>query len=133
MRYTILITVGLLLASPAWADDKQDCARGSGKTQVISCSRLLQSGRFGTRNRSIIYLNRGIGYRKLNQIRRAIQDYNEALRLNPNLYQAYGNRGLAYEQLGKKQLAIRDYRKVLSLRPGNSFGTAGLKLLGVKP
>ena len=136
MRYLVVIAVGLLLASPAWADfesDKRDCVRGTGRVQGNACSLLLRSGRFGARDLSIIYPTRGLAYAILKQYRRAIQDYNEAIRLNPSLYQAYGNRGLAYEQLGKKQLAIRDYRKVLSLRPGHKFGTAGLKRLGANP
>ena len=136
MRYLVVIAVGLLPASPAWADiasDKRGCVRDSGLARINACSRLIQSGRFSAAHQAVACNNRSLAYRRLRRYRRAIQDYNEAQLINPRYANHYANRGLAYEQLGEKQLAIRDYRKILSFPPGHRFGLAGLMRLRVKP
>ncbi len=50
------------------------------------------------------YNNRGIVYRSLGQHERAIEDYNEAIRLNPQNPLPYTNRGVAYGGLGTVKL-----------------------------
>jgi tetratricopeptide (TPR) repeat protein len=47
----------------------------------------------------------------------AIEDYDEAIRLNPNDAEAYFNRGNAYHNLNKKKRAIEDYDKAIRLNP----------------
>ena len=37
---------------------------------------------------------------------RAIQDYNEAIRLNPQFASAFNNRGVAYAHIGKPRYAL---------------------------
>jgi tetratricopeptide (TPR) repeat protein len=49
--------------------------------------------------------------------KRAIADYNQALRLNPNLAQAYGNRGVARDDSGDNKGAIADLHKAADLFP----------------
>ena len=65
---------------------------------------------------------------------RAIQDYDEALRLNPNNALYLKNRGNAFRIIGQYRSAIADYRKALSLkideRTKKQIETA-LKELGV--
>ena len=58
------------------------------------------------------YMNRGNAYGKLGKRQRAIQDYDEAIRLNPQFASAYNNRSVAYQSLGKRKLAERDFQKV---------------------
>ena len=40
---------------------------------------------------------------------------NKALKLNPNLAEAYGNRGLAEYALGNKRSAVADLQKAASI------------------
>ena len=47
----------------------------------------------------------------------AIEDYDEAVALNPDYAEAYNNRGVAYEKKGDLDLAIQDYDKAIALRP----------------
>ena len=61
------------------------------------------------------YNNRGLAYYYKGDYDRAIQDYDEAIRLNPNFAPAYYNRGLACRQKSQKKQAIADFRKVLEL------------------
>ena len=53
-----------------------------------------------------IFFNRGLAYRRLGQLQRAIEDYGEAIRLDPTYMNAYVNRGFAYNQLGRYQQAM---------------------------
>ncbi len=56
--------------------------------------------------------------------KRAIQDYNEALRINPTDVATFNNRGLAYAQEGDYDRAIQDYDRALLINP--KFGVAYL-------
>ena len=48
---------------------------------------------------------------------RAIEHYNEVIRLNPQHAEAYYNRGLAYGNLGQHQREIQDYDEAIRLNP----------------
>ena len=64
-----------------------------------------------------VYSNRGNAYRKLGKYDRAIKDYNEAIRIEPDYAEAYYNRGNAYSKNGEAARAIQDYNKALALKP----------------
>lgn len=46
---------------------------------------------------------------------KAIADYNQAIRLDPNYAPAYYNWGLIYQQLGDKTKALEDFRQAATL------------------
>jgi tetratricopeptide (TPR) repeat protein len=48
---------------------------------------------------------------------RKIEDYDNALRLNPNIADAYNNRGVAKKHLGRFSEAIADYDQAILLKP----------------
>ena len=54
-------------------------------------------------------------YKDLGQHQRAIKDYNEAIRLQPDLTQAY-NSGATYLIQGNNELGCRDAQKACTLR-----------------
>jgi Flp pilus assembly protein TadD len=45
-------------------------------------------------------LGNGLAYADLKQFEKAIQDYNQAIELNPKDARVFNNRGLAYANLG---------------------------------
>ena len=53
-----------------------------------------------------VYNNRGRSYMELRQYKRAIQDLDEAIRLNPQYAAAYNNQGRSYASLDEHQLVI---------------------------
>lgn len=50
----------------------------------------------------------------------AIDNYDEAIRLNPNYAVAYNNRGLARSKMGDKQGAFDDYNRAIYLNPNSA-------------
>jgi len=51
------------------------------------------------------------------EVERAIEDYDEAIRLNPQDAEAYYNRGTAYLDLGQFERAIQDLDEAIRLNP----------------
>ena len=51
----------------------------------------------------------------LGQQEKAIKEYDEAIRLDPERAEAYANRGLVYTFLGNGDLAQRDFDRALNL------------------
>ena len=49
----------------------------------------------------LLHNNRGLAYAELGEYRRAIEDYDEALRLNPGYALAHKNRKIALGHLGE--------------------------------
>ena len=62
------------------------------------------------------YNNRGNAYGDRGDYDRAIDDYNKAIKRNPNA-DAYYNRGIVYGDKGDYDRAIDDYNKVIELNP----------------
>ena len=68
-----------------------------------------------------IYVNRGIAYSSLPKPKHelAIEDYNQAIKINSQYFDAYVERGITWASLGKYQAAMADYNKAIALKPNN--------------
>lgn len=66
-------------------------------------------------NIPIAYLNRGAVLLDMNRFKAAIVDFDEAIRLNPNLAEAYFNRGVAHDELGHSKAAQANFNKAREL------------------
>ncbi len=51
---------------------------------------------------------------------KAVEFYNEAIRLNPQDAMAYNNRGWAYNELGQHERALRDFDEAIRLSPDDA-------------
>ena len=61
------------------------------------------------------YCIRGIAYGQFGQYKRAIDDFNEAIRLKPDDAKAYYNRGITYLLQGNNELGCSDAQKACAL------------------
>ena len=64
---------------------------------------------------AIDFYNSGIAYVALEQYQRAIEDLDQAIKIDPRNPFAYYNRGVAYEKLGKSKKAQLDLQKAMEL------------------
>src|SRR5262245_59642002 len=64
---------------------------------------------------------------------RAIVDYSEAIRINPNYAVAYSNRGNLFQAQGRRKEAIADFRRALAIDPNHERSRAALKQLDAVP
>lgn len=63
------------------------------------------------------FLNRANAYLDRSQYRRAMKDYDDAIRLNPSFARAHLQRGVAYEYQTRNSLAMKDYDEAIRLDP----------------
>ncbi len=63
------------------------------------------------------FVNRGIAFRRVGDVKRAIEDYDEAIRLNPRAADAFNNRGNAFRTRNELERALRDYDEAIRLDP----------------
>ena len=129
--------LALVLVPVAQADRERDrrvCVRPpSPQAGIDACTKLLKSGQFLSVTKAVIYYNRGNAYLDLKRYRKAIADYDEAVRIRPRYAKVYFNRGLAYQRLGDRRLAIANYRTAYKLRPRDRKYEAKLREMGVQP
>jgi len=74
------------------------------------------------------FYHRGKVQMKLKQFKNAIGDFNQTLKLNPNVKDAYFQRGRAYRQIGKKNKGLMDIKE--SARRGSGNGKRWLIIKG---
>ena len=61
------------------------------------------------------YIGRGVAYANLGNYLQAIEDFTQAINLNPTFVLSYYHRGNCYEKIGENKKAQADFKKVAEL------------------
>lgn len=113
-----------LTAFPAQANPSKEVARqvflcGLGALQpevrIEECTTLLQTNQLDSQLEAFGYNFRGIAYADLGQFTSAIEDYDQAIRLNPEDASAFIRRGLAFYSLKQYERAVEDYDRAIGI------------------
>ena len=65
--------------------------------------------------KDIIFYNRGLVYKQINQIDLAISDYKQAIKINNNYFEAYSDLGIALKEIGNLDEALENYNKSIAI------------------
>ena len=119
----ILLTAVLIGAYPgavsAQTLDQQWawCRDDNSDRLIRACTAIIHSGRETPENRARAFFNRGRAWSDKGENDRAIQDFDEAIRLDPNYPDAFNNRGVAYSGKAQYARAIEDFDQAIRLDP----------------
>lgn len=128
LRFTVPLLV-LLLAEPAFADDRQTCERTTGAAALEACDRAIASRQFAGIDLAKLHTNRGVERKRSGDLAGSLADYSEAIRLNPADPFAYNNRANTRRDMGDLPGAIADYGEALRVDPGYTAGYVNRGLL----
>jgi len=118
---TVLATVAVMCNTVLVAQTSKEwrqCSGGEGPIVdviISGCSAVIQAGQDNPRLLATAFNNRGVAYKFKGEYDRAVEDYDQAILLNPNLANAYNNRGVIYRLKGDYDRAIRDYDEAIWL------------------
>ncbi|MDH6261224.1 tetratricopeptide repeat protein [Bradyrhizobium sp. BR13661] len=122
MRKLLLISFAvvagfMMRTCPATAQSAVDlCNRGNVDDVIAGCSTAIKQ-KPNSQNVWIAYHNRGSAWSTKGDYDKAIADFDQALRLNPNLASSYSNRGRAWAMKGAYDRAIPDMSASIRLNP----------------
>jgi hypothetical protein len=104
------------------------CQGSDPEQSIAACSTIIQSGQESDANLSKAFDSRGLAYMHKREFDRAIQDYDQAIRLNSRSATPIYNRALTYRLKGDYGRSISGYDQALQLTPGDadSFFGRGL-------
>lgn len=118
-----------LVSSVSFAQTPQEMAWCRGKEgalspdlRIRSCTSLIQSGNFRSKTLAHIFISRALAHDEKGDLERAIEDFTQAIRLNPQDARTIGDRANAYRVKGDLDRAIQDYDEAIRLNPRD--GTA---------
>jgi tetratricopeptide (TPR) repeat protein len=112
-------------SAPVVQDREQNIAQcdsnNNPEIAIGSCTALIESGQETDEVLAVAFFVRGISYDNKQDYDRAIQDYSEVIRLDPNDARAFYARGNAYRDKQDYDRAIQDYNEAIRLDPNHSY------------
>lgn len=132
--FTIAVAFGLVLAAPALAQKNDEnwhqCASNTSApdVKIAACSAVIQAGGGTNKNLNAALYNRGSAYSATGQYDKAIADFTQALKLNPDDGILYIGRGNAYLQNGDFDHAGPDFDAAIRLhaQPAVAYSGKGM-------
>ncbi len=107
--FLALIGIFVVFSLPAWADDRDSCNNLTGDESIAACTRLIASKELQGDDLARAYRSRALSYTLFKgDYDRAIADFSEAIRLDPNNPLAYAVRGASFVRKGDYDRALTD-------------------------
>jgi tetratricopeptide (TPR) repeat protein len=121
----VLMYIAGFNGAAAQTANQQQCPASNPDLSISGCTAMILSGRETPGNLAEAFYNRGVAYDNKGQPDRAIEDYDQAIRLNPNHAKAFYNRGVAYAIKRQHDRAIEDFDHVIGLNPDDASAFVG--------
>ena len=124
-----IINVTPVANTTARHDDEQENAQlcmgaADPDVRVDRCTALIRSGQESKNELGKVYVYRGLAYWQLGQIDRALEDDEQAIRLNPSNIGAFVGRARVHAEQGQFDRVIEDCNRVVQIDPKNVVGFA---------
>ena len=101
-------------------DAMTPCATGPDpEARAVACTQLITGGTLKGKALGAAYVFRGKAQAQRNEMKAAISDFSEALKVNPGATDALYNRGAAYALMGQTNTALNDFAQLLELAPND--------------
>jgi tetratricopeptide (TPR) repeat protein len=144
MRISVALIAVALAASQAHALDQKDvdaCRSGEPNAQVEACGRIADDTTATVPERARAAHRRGLARQELGDAANAMDDFTQAIELDPKFAVAYVSRGAVFLELYEPDRAIADLNEAIKLEPklaiaydrrGMGYGYAGDPTSAVK-
>ena len=120
MRWSLLCVVMHIAAFGGTATGhtvEQQCPGADPDLSISGCTAMIESGHETQQRLPVDFYNRGIAYAAKDKYDRAIEDFDHAIRLNPNDAGAFVARGRTYALKDQYDRAIEDFDHAIRLSP----------------
>jgi tetratricopeptide (TPR) repeat protein len=121
---TILLMVVLGASASLAAQTREEnwtqCKADDPDLSIAGCTKIIQAANETDVDMSNAFDNRGASYAQKKDYDRAIQDFDQAIRLNPVNAQAFRNRGATYRYKKDNDRAIQDYDQAIRLNSNDA-------------
>jgi tetratricopeptide (TPR) repeat protein len=141
MRSLALLVATLLLLPAAVGAQTRDenwsrCGDPNGNPDLVigACTALIQSGRESTADLATAFYNRGTSRGRKSENDKALEDFDQAIKLAPTYAKAFNNRCVVKAATGRGQEALADCDASLRIRPNDAgtLASRGIAYLALK-
>jgi tetratricopeptide (TPR) repeat protein len=85
--------------------------------RIAGCTNAIKSGKLAGKDLTAAFAIRGSAYRARGELKPALQDYDQAVKLDPHDADLWFRRGVAHGMLGDADRAIDDFDQAIKLVP----------------
>ncbi len=117
---SLLLGTAALAQTPPeyWKQEPWKTCLTRSAAAIGACTTIIDGRSATERDLARAYTVRGQAYQGQGKVGHALQDFDEALRIDPRRAEGYASRGFVeLEGLGQNDSALRDFNHALSLRP----------------